>query len=229
MKKLFFILVIFIVLTGTARAQYVDNALLFSQQNYGSTARSRAMGNAFGALGGDFGSLSINPAGIGIYLRGELSSTVSLLNLNSTESFYQGNSSKEDNNKFNVRNLGCVFVLPSHKEFSNLVSRNIGIGYNRLANFNQTSLISTESSPYSRMDAFAQNTNGINYNNLTTAEEYNPYASGVPWKSIMSWENYLIDVTNSETGGDQYTNFLLDNEKVKQFGTASIEGSIPWT
>jgi hypothetical protein len=181
------------VLTGIVQAQYVDSALLFSQQNYGSTARSRAMGNAFGALGGDFGSLSINPAGIGIYLRGELSSTVSLLNFSPTESMYQGNSSTEDNNQFNVRNLGCVFVLPSHKVISNLVSWNIGIGYNRLANFNQNSLVSTESSPYSHMDAFAQNTNGINYNNLMTAEEYNPYASGVPWESITSWQNYLID------------------------------------
>ena len=226
MKKLFLILLVFIVLIETIQAQNVDNALLFSQQNYGSTARSKAMGNAFGALGGDFGSLSINPAGIGIYLSGELSSTMSLLNFNSTESLYQGNSSTKENNQFNLRNLGCVYVLPSNKEFSNLVSWNIGIGYNRLANFNQNSYVSTESSPYSRMDAFAQNTNGINYNNLMTAQEYNPYTSGVPWESIMSWQNYLIDVTNPDTGGDRYTTFLLENEHVKQFETASIEGHV---
>ena len=226
MKKIFVILLSFIGLTKITLAQYVDNALLFSQQNYGSTARSKAMGNAFGALGGDFGSLSINPAGIGIYLRGELSSTMSLLNFNSTESLYQGNSSTEDNNQFNVRNLGCVYVFPSTKEFSNLVSWNIGIGYNRLANFNQNALVSTESSPYSRMDAFAQNTNGINYNNLMLAENYLPYMSGIPWESIMSWENYLIDVTNPDTGGDQYKTFLLENEYVKQFESASIDGHI---
>ena len=69
MKKLYFTLLLFLGVTALASAQYVDNALLFSQQNYGSTARSKAMGNAFGALGGDFGSLSINPAGYGICYR----------------------------------------------------------------------------------------------------------------------------------------------------------------
>src|SRR5665647_3550178 len=89
MKKLYFTIITLVGLISTLSAQYVDNALLFSEQNYGSTARSKAMGNAFGALGGDFGSLSINPAGIGIYQRGEVSVTLSNIN-NNTESTYLG-------------------------------------------------------------------------------------------------------------------------------------------
>jgi long-subunit fatty acid transport protein len=223
MKKLYFTLFTILGLTSLLSAQYVDNALLFSQQNYGSTARSKAMGNAFGALGGDFGSLSINPAGIGIYQRGEVSTTLSIINANSTESTYQGNIYKENNNNFNFKNLGYVSVIPGSANTSGVVSFNFGLGYNRLANFNQNSFVGTESSTYSRMDAFAQQTNGINFNNLVTVDGYDPYQS-VPWESKLAWENYLIDVTNSSTGGNQYATFLLDNEKVKQREAASKEG-----
>jgi len=226
MKKIYFTLLAIIGLTAVSSAQYVDNALLFSQQNYGSTARSKAMGNAFGALGGDFGSLSINPAGIAIYQRGEVSTTMSLLNKNETEATYQGNMNKENNNNFNFKNFGYVSAIPGAANSSGLVSINFGIGYNRLANFNQNSYVSTENSSYSRMDAFAQQTSGINYNNLVSSDGYDPYQSGIPWESKLAWENYLIDVTNSATTGDQYATFLLDNEKVKQREAASKEGFI---
>jgi long-subunit fatty acid transport protein len=227
MKKLYFTLLTFLGITSIATAQYVDNALLFSQQNYGSTARSRAMGNAFGALGGDFSSLSINPAGIGIYQRGELSTTLSLVNSNSTESTYQGNSFKENNNSFNFKNLGYISVVPSANTSSGMVSFNFGLGYNRLANFNQDTRVGSPAVAYSRMDAFAQNTNGINYNNLVTSDGYDPYQSAlIPWESKLAWENYLIDVANPTTGADQYNTFLLANETVKQTETVHREGFI---
>ena len=45
------------------QAQNVSDALRFSVNDYFGTARSIAMGNAFTALGGDIGSITINPAG----------------------------------------------------------------------------------------------------------------------------------------------------------------------
>lgn len=49
-----------------AAAQSWDEALLFSENQYGGTARSVAMGNAMTAIGGDPGSFTINPAGIAV-------------------------------------------------------------------------------------------------------------------------------------------------------------------
>jgi hypothetical protein len=168
--------------------------------------------------------LSINPAGIGIYQRGEVSTTMSIVNANSTESTYQGNSYKENNNNFNFKNLGYISTIPGSANTSGVVSFNFGIGYNRLANFNQNSFVGSESSSYSRMDAFAQQTNGINFNDLVSSDGYDPYAGGIPWESKLAWENYLIDMTNPTTGGNQYASFLLANEKVKQRESASKEG-----
>ena len=51
------------LLCGAASAQGFDAGLLFSENDYQGTARTMAMGNAFTALGGDLGSIGINPAG----------------------------------------------------------------------------------------------------------------------------------------------------------------------
>ncbi len=48
-------------------AQNEIDALRYSQTGFGSTARSLAMGGAFGAPGADYSSLMINHAGIGVY------------------------------------------------------------------------------------------------------------------------------------------------------------------
>jgi hypothetical protein len=109
---------------------------------------------------------------------------------------------------------------------SGLVSFNYGIGMNRLNNFNQNIFTFADNSPHSRMDAFAQNTNGIYYDDLVTYEDYNPYYNGIPWESKLAWENYLIDVTNPNTGGDQYASILYENEKVNQQEYISREGFI---
>ena len=55
----------FIVLAAAASAAAQDmyDALRYSDYNYYGTARTIGMGNAVTALGGDLGSIGINPAG----------------------------------------------------------------------------------------------------------------------------------------------------------------------
>jgi hypothetical protein len=164
MKKALLTIIVLMGFAGITSAQYVnyvDQALVLSQQNFGSTARSKAMGSAFGAIGGDFSSLSINPAGIGIYQRSELSFSSNIVNLNNTQTTYQGQSTDNQSSKSNIRNFGYVFAQPSNKSTGRLVSFNYAIGFNRLNSFNQNVSTQALNSPYSRTDAFAQNSNGI--------------------------------------------------------------------
>ena len=51
------------LVAALASGQTVSDALTFSQNNYYGTARTLGMGNAVTAIGGDLGSISINPAG----------------------------------------------------------------------------------------------------------------------------------------------------------------------
>ena len=50
-------------ISAGAGAQTMYDAFNYSKSNYEGTARTVAMGNAFTALGGDIGAVSINPAG----------------------------------------------------------------------------------------------------------------------------------------------------------------------
>lgn len=80
MKKLY-ILSALLFLSGLLRAQGYDDILRFSRFTTTGTARSAAMGGAFGALGGDLSTLSTNPAGIGVFRKSEAAFTP-LLNFN---------------------------------------------------------------------------------------------------------------------------------------------------
>lgn len=59
----------------TARGQSEEDALRFSNLLPGGTARSWALGGAIGAVGADPGSVTTNPAGLGLYNTSEFSLT----------------------------------------------------------------------------------------------------------------------------------------------------------
>ena len=72
------------VLTTAALAQDYNDVMRYSQTQYSGSARSVSMGSAFGALGGDFISASINPAGLGIFRSNEISFTPSFGKIENT-------------------------------------------------------------------------------------------------------------------------------------------------
>lgn len=222
MKRVVMILTIVVVSSLYLSAQYVDQSLMFSQQYYGTTARSKAMGGAFGALGGDFSSLSINPAGVAVYRNSEMSITPTAVYLNETESTVGETTSKDSKYNFNLRNFG--YVSAYSREDGGL---NFGFGLNRLNNFNQNILTQIFDSDHSRMDAFAQGTNGIHSSDLVTYDDWDPYFNGVPWESKMAWETYLMDVDNPDENdeGDQYIN-PFKGDFVNQINSVQREGFI---
>ena len=64
--------------TSAADAQGLEDAVRYSQNDYFGTARSMALGNAMTALGGDLGSIGINPAGSAVASYGQLTITPGL-------------------------------------------------------------------------------------------------------------------------------------------------------
>ncbi len=201
MKRLYIFLGL-LLMSGFTFAQTVDDALKFSQQNYSGTARSTAMGGAFGALGGDFSSLSINPAGIAIYRSSEFTITPSF-QMNKSEN----GSFSEDKNKFRIGNIGYIssYVprVDSGKGWQNF---NFGIGYNQVANFDSKSFILNAASASSRLDFWSDVSSGSESNNLYLFEEklaydnflINPdenleYTSVLAGSDIMDQEKYTVE------------------------------------
>ena len=78
------ILMALVAASGYAQTAY--SALMLSENDYEGTARTAAMGNAFTALGGDLGAVSINPASSAVATYSQFSITPGLSIFSSTAS-----------------------------------------------------------------------------------------------------------------------------------------------
>jgi len=152
MKRILFIFASALFAVTQLNAQNEDDALRYSRQFITGTARSVGMGGAMGAIGGDFTSLSINPAGLGVYRSNEFTFSPSLT-WNSTQSDFLNNKIQQTRYGMKIGNLGYIVTNLSGKE-SGLVSTSFGFGYNQLNNFNQQILMSGTSLNTSYLDNF---------------------------------------------------------------------------
>ena len=180
MKKYIFIVLVALS-ANVAFAQDFFDALRYSQTEYGGTARSIAMGSAFGALGGDFVSASINPAGLGFYRSGEFTLSPTL-NLNQMQSSYLGNDESNDKYNFNFNNLSYVATAKTGME-TGIVSLAFGVGFNRLKNFNSNSFIQGYNAKTTLLNYFTDYANDA----YLYVSNFDEHYEG------LAWNTYLID------------------------------------
>jgi Long-chain fatty acid transport protein len=136
-----------------------------------------SMGGAFGALGGDFSSLSINPAGIAVYRSPEFTFTPSL-------ELVETSNSGESNDKysFTIGNIGYVAsMVPRLAPEKGIQNFNFAIGYNRVANFNREGFVLNTNSQTSRLDYWASMSNGTHPDNL------------YPFEEQLAYDTYLLN------------------------------------
>jgi hypothetical protein len=159
MKKYSFLLTIALFMPFIMKAQDLADALRYSNIQVQGTARSVAMGNAFGALGGDFTSASINPAGIGIYRSSEFTVTP-ISGSTRVESMFLGTGREDTDYKFSLNNMSYVYAVPvSGQTESGIVGINFGVGYNRIKDLNSNAVIQGYDVNGSYMDYFADRAN----------------------------------------------------------------------
>jgi hypothetical protein len=116
MKKLN-LLFIGVLSMSYVSAQDISDAVRYSQDEVQGTARFRAMGGAFGALGGDLSAISINPAGAAIFTRSNGSFSISNLTTKNDVNYFNGFCSSSDS-KFDVNQLGAVFIFNNSNQNS---------------------------------------------------------------------------------------------------------------
>lgn len=194
MKNLRYILAAILVITGGAvYAQSINDALRFSEQYSQGTARSMAMGNAFVALGGDIGAVSINPASSGVFKFSEASITASLNGFNTTNS-YLGNSVTKNNTNIDLANIGVIGTFETGRRTSGLISWNLGIVFNRYQSFYRTDALFGRTGNSSMLASIANNLNGLNARELDISDEYDPFLyANASWQSILAWNASLLD------------------------------------
>ncbi|GJM31710.1 MAG: hemin receptor [Saprospiraceae bacterium] len=119
-------------------AQNETDALRYSLFEYGGTARSIGAGSALGALGADFSVMNTNPAGLGWYRKSIFSLTPAIAGASISSTLANdsnGPISDESNSKFHMASVGIV--VASKPPGSQWRAFNFGMGFNRIADFNQ--------------------------------------------------------------------------------------------
>jgi hypothetical protein len=195
-------------------AQNETDALRLSQVNGAATARALGLGGAGGSYGADFSSLSINPAGIGVYRSSELMITP-VLRINSGKGTYLGNTASDDVAKIGLNNFGVVFTNAARGNNyanSDWKTFSLGIGYNRIADFNTAGYYKGRNTQSSITEGFAADAliNGWGQNM-------------VPPYGFLAYNGFLVydDLTSIP-----YENIILEGGALDQSKSWSSKGGI---
>ncbi len=163
-------------------AQSEDDALRYSFMQPGGTARSVGIGGAFGAVGADPSSISLNPAGLGLYTTSEMSITPTL-EVNDARSTHYGSSSTGTADRFFINNLAVILSAPT-KPGNNWRYTTFGLVYDRVASHYWSRVASAEGVKTSLLETFAAEAAGTAAGDL-----YNAF----PFSAGLAWDAYAID------------------------------------
>ena len=164
-----------------ANAQNEIDILRYSYQESLGTARSMSMGGAFGALGSDLACLSGNPAGIGMYRRGDAGISTGLASqktkVNIASQF--GNANQLSGS---TTNLGIALSYPSVNPDWPVTT--LAVTNTRRANYNERVRIDDAPLDGTLLDVFLGEAMGANPDELYNLS---------PFTSSLAWETYLLN------------------------------------
>ncbi len=134
--------------------EMANTAIRFNQSDYEGTARSQAMGSAFGALGADLTSQSINPAGLGTYRATEIAIGFGV-NINKNLSNYYGYKDEDTKGTVPFNVIGLTLNIDrSEGKTSGAMAHTFSISYSRLADYNRTASYEDKNAYNSLLDYF---------------------------------------------------------------------------
>lgn len=218
-----------ILLTLASFAGYAQTAydgLLFSENNYEGTARSVAMGNAFTALGGDLGSITLNPAGSAVAGYSQFTITPGLTFSTSTAQGvspyadgtlpYFENKMASKMTTFSLPNLGLTINWDTNRS-SGLKNMTFGFVVNKSASFDQDVYARGLNSTTTFMGAMAVDAYGIPAADLNSTDAYNYY----PWNTVVGYQSGMIS-----TFGGSEDEYVGASELVFDNGDIVLGGDI---
>ncbi len=185
-------MIVLAALISELPAQNTDDAVRYSRTQTGGTALSQGMGGAIGAVGADFSSVSVNPAGIGLYRMSEFAGSASIFNASGSSTFY-GSSSDDRKFNFNIPNLHLVIHSPSFNRLKTKgwLSTTFAIGYNKQSNLSERWSFKGVNPDNSLVNQFILDAGNASPGNLN------------PFGSALAYQTFLIDP--DQTTGSGYT------------------------
>lgn len=183
--------------SGNVYGQSAVDAMRIADPDMKGTARYMSMGGAFGALGGDLTTLTMNPAGIGVYRNNEIGVTVDLDAI-STSSTSQAGVFNASKTPFLLNNAGGVLTLKLKS--STVPNLNFGFTYNRQASFNNRygGQLGRLNTSMTNWIAGVANSESVPVDYVTYGSNFNPYDPygddyAAPWITILGYQAGLIN------------------------------------
>lgn len=168
------------------------------------TARSAAMGGAFTSLGADMSTMSINPAGLGMYTGSEFSISPSL-SISKNSNSRVGGIDNIDGTRgdFGLGNIGVALNI--YQDSGPLTSVTIGFSYNKLVNFSSRNEYGVTPNGNSIADVFAGQLNNGGYREADLQSNRDPFDNyNLPtyiWGGILAYQSFLVDPVTSNSYG----------------------------
>lgn len=190
-------------------AQEITDGLNYSLEDFGGTARFKAMGGAFGALGGDLSSLNVNPAGSAVFNNNQFGASLNFMGRKNTNKYF--NEDTTTNESFSDLNqAGAIFVF--HNEEKTI--RKISFGFN------------FENSPTFRNSHQTRGTNP----NQSIASYFKNYANGGSFDIIsgsyqninrfddlqgwLGYNGYVINPLVDDPSNTAYVSNVVENNLI---------------
>lgn len=218
------VLFIGLMLTSLIKAQDVADALRYSMDEIQGTARFRAMGGAFGALGGDLSAININPAGAAIFNTSYTTLTFGVFDTNRDVNYFNGRNSSSNTN-FDLNQLGAVFVTRNTNSNSDWKGFSFGIAYDRTSDFDEDWFASGVNPNTSIGNYFVEYAQGRRLDEIsalpdeTISQAYNAIGSLYGFghqQAFLGFEGYIIDPESDTDANTSYisningSNFIQD-------------------
>ncbi len=230
MKIKWLLLVVGICYFQWSSAQVESDALRYSYLTPGGTARLQAIGGAGVSLGGDPSMMSLNPATIGLFKTSDFSITPAVKAITNNGN-YLGESASDNKTNFYIQQMALILAMNSNNRKPDSKWKNItvGIGLNRLANFNQNIYYRGNNSESSYSDNYLIKLADGGYTNSDA--DLNAISSNFPYGLSQAYLTWLIGpVVNDNGDFDGWTslpsNMLADGNAISQSNTISTKGGL---
>ena len=190
------------------------------------SARVAAMGGAYTSLGADLSSMTINPAGLGMYRSSVLGLSGAYDNSRSTNGNVNYGATKGN---FAFNQIGSALNL--YQSSGTLVSFTLGFAYNKLADLNYRNSAGWNDGEVTIGEFFAEQMYGINPNLLT--EQGAPFTNSDiypdEWGGVLAYRTKLIapvsDADGQFSGNYEVLGVPLENRVNSRLAVESM-GSV---
>ena len=208
MKKIILSLLIGVSFMANAQETTITDALRYSVENLNGTARFRAMGGAFGSIGGDMSSININPAGSSVFNYNQATISLSSFNKSNNASYF-GTNSRTQENSLDINQLGAVFVFNDANSKSGWKKFTLGLNYENANNLNDF-VISEGVNFNNSIDSYFLRFANARSGNI--AGSYYGDLDFIDQQALLGYDSYIIDYdavgdsyySNVPTGGNYF-------------------------